>query len=445
MKKLIVPVLAALLLFCAVGAGVSPSAEATPTAAPTPSPTPTASPIPAELAAWEGSFGCVEPESMKAAVLQISREGESLRFALLAGEIVLARGAVTAGEDRGIELRGRELTGRPFAAALEPVADTLNYTMTVRLAADGGLFSRGSTLRLRRTGTPAGLEPFLGRFRADGDDNPAPADLTVAPDGGFALAIERLTEFSGWVDSVYPGAAMLSARDPNGDPIAFELTLRDGEYRLRVTDSVWMLLPAGETFRFAAEGEEPEETPTPAPAPTSAVPRGYEGFVGRYTSSRPGPAELEIRPDGSFRLEVQGLGEIRGAVSSVKEGFAVLTGQDAAGKSVTLEFGNKFDRYELRDGEDSRGLLPGGGVYDFEKERTPAPTSAPAATPVGEPSADESPAAETPASAEPAAAEPAISDGKSGGIPGGWIALFVLCALAAGIGVFVRNKKNNKR
>ena len=445
MKKLIVPVLAALLLFCAVGAGVSPSAEATPTAAPTPSPTPTASPIPAELAAWEGSFGCVEPESMKAAVLQISREGESLRFALLAGEIALARGAATSGEDRGIELRGRELTGRAFAAALEPVADTLNYTLTVRRTADGGLFSRGSTLRLRRTGTPAGLEPLLGRFRADGDDNPAPADLTVAPDGGFALAIERLTEFSGWVDSVYPGAAMLSARDPNGDPIAFELTLRDGEYRLRVTDSLWMLLPAGETFRFAA-AVEAEETPPPVPAPTSAVPRGYEGFVGRYTSSRPGPAELEIREDGSFWLEVQGLGELRGAVSSVKEGFTVLTGQDAAGKSATLEFGNKFDRYELRDGEDSRGLLPGGGVYDFEKERTPVPTSAPAAaTPVGETAGEEPPVTETPASAEPAAAEPAISDGKSGGIPGGWIALFVLCVLAAGIGAFVRNKKNNHK
>ena len=44
MKKRIVPVRAALLLICAVGAGVSPSAEATPTAAPTPTAEPTAAP-----------------------------------------------------------------------------------------------------------------------------------------------------------------------------------------------------------------------------------------------------------------------------------------------------------------------------------------------------------------------------------------------------------------
>ena len=448
MKKFITLALATLLMLGALGA--APAPEATPsmaeTTVETPSPkytpTPSPSPLPEMLAVWEGSFRFIEPESMKA-VLQISRAEESMSFEIWEGDTALAQGTVRAGKDRGILLRGREPAGGSFSAVLEPVADTLNYTLTVRLAAEDGPLSRERCFRLRRTDNPENLAPFLGDFRAAGDDNPAPADLSVREDGSFSLKIERLTEFRGWVDFLRPDGAMLSARDPSGEPISFEYIVRDGEYRLRVTDSAWMLLPAGETFRFAAAGEESKETPSPAPAPSSAVPRGYEGFVGRYVSSRPGPAELEIRQDGSFWLDVRALGEIEGVVSSAEEGFVVLAGRDARETDVTLEFGNKFDRYELRDGEGSQGLLPGGGVYDFERERTavpsPVPTEEPSPEPEGETQSN-TPQPETEPTEGSAGEETPMDEETTAGPPGWLIVCAIFCIGAAGVWFFIRSK-----
>lgn len=537
MKKAFVLALTILLLLAASGF-VSSTPEDTEkepgtasTAGPVPEPAP--SPVPETLAALVGSYRCIEPGFITVAV-EITREGGKIAFEISLGDTEAARGSVTAGENDRAAFRGRDAVGHPVSAVLAPVADTLNYTLTFTSASISELLPAGTRLVLRKNGVPEGLEPFIGSFLASGIDNPAPATLVIGEDGAFSLSIERLTVFRGYVDAILPGAVQLSALDPSGGHIRFEFGLRDGEYRIRVTDSGWMLLPAGETFRFGngalsavSEGFEDfigsYTAPGPSPAdlliggdgsfdlvierlagfhgvvsaagsgyvslsaadpngnPISfaleerggtftlrvtdsvwnllpegeqfifsagtvpAVTTGYEGFIGGYTSYRPGPAVLTIQTDGGFLLEIQRLCVISGNVSSAKEGFIVLSGLDLNGESIVFSFGNKFDEYELHVTDSAWSLLPAGEVFGFRKEpgTTPAPSPAegPVQTPPEEPAA--SPAAEKDAgpAVKPAEGEAAEPGGRPEHISGRVFFAFLAAAAAVGVLLLTHGRK----
>lgn len=113
-------------------------------------------------------------------------------------------------------------------------------------ASDGRIFIKADTENV-----PDDLR-FIGFFVMDDSSQ---LDITYKPDGTFGvdMSIYRLASFDGG-KGVYDSlndALLVTAEDPNGNPIEFTLTkAEDYGVKVDVSNSTWDLLPTGESFLF---------------------------------------------------------------------------------------------------------------------------------------------------------------------------------------------------